>query len=185
MLEVITDINTGFGNDGQSVLYFAEDSDPAPARAAILAFWEFIENSVQALTSITVRQEGRILDPVTGNLTGFWSSPNAVGAQMAGAGAPSPDASQALVRWRTGNIVGNRVVQGRMFIPQIVQDRVVGGNLAPAAVSEISVAAATLAANAADLVIWSRPTPERPGEMSSVTSSSVWTEMAVLRRRRG
>lgn len=185
MLEVITDINTGFGNDGQSVLYFAEDSDPAPARAAILAFWEFIENTVGALTSISVRQEGRILDPVTGNLTGFWSSPNPVGAQMAGVGPVAADATQALVRWRTGNIVGNRVVQGRMFVPQVVQSRIVDGNLSAAGVAELTTAAGTLAASAAGLVVWSRPTPTRPGVASDVVSASAWSELAVLRRRRG
>lgn len=101
-------------------------------------------------------------------------------------GAAAPKASQALIRWKTAQIVGNRLLQGRTFIPGIPAGALTAaGELnATYRVGLAGSAAALIDATNSALVVWSRPTSSRPGSTGLVTVASIWNELAVLRSRR-
>jgi len=125
------------------------------------------------------------LDETTGTLTGSWTDGTAQAGTGTNTGTPVPDASQALVQWRTVTITNGRFLRGRTFIPSVALSQVVGGNLQAPAVTVIQNAANALIASGAGLVVWHRPIAGSGGSHDAVSTASVWTEFAVLRRRRG
>lgn len=167
-----------------TVLYFAEGSVVTAQRTALFNFLDGIENQLAPSTSWSVATEGREVDEATGTLTGFWSD----GAPLTGSGQAIgesvPDAAQALLRLRTPVIVRGRLLQGRMFIPGIANAATDNGNLSTGAQSSIQVESNDLVSGSVELGVWSRPVNGSGGQWVSVTSTAVWAEMAVLRRRR-
>nr|CRY96742.1 hypothetical protein [uncultured prokaryote] len=184
MREILTDIQTDSGGGKVSVMYFEDTPDVASQRALLNTFWQAVVSNCNQNATFTVRTEGRELDEATGTLTGAWNDSTPYVALGEVTGDPVPDASQALVRWSTGAVVGGRFLRGRTFIPMIASQAVVNGNLGSGAQDSIAGAAGNFASSAAGLQIWSRPKGGGIGTAFVVTGASCWQEFAVLRRRR-
>lgn len=185
MREILTEWRTDAGSDGRTVMYFDDTVAVATQRAALGAFWAAIDNLCAGTTQWTVATSGRDVNATDGSLAGAWSDSTPFTGAGGGAGDQSGDALQALVRWQTGQIRNGRFVQGRTFIPGLASTVIVDGNLSAAGITLGNAAASTLAASAAGMVIFHRPSGSNPGTEDPVTSGSMWNELAVLRRRRG
>jgi hypothetical protein len=142
-------------------------------------------------TSYVIRTTGVELSESTGALIGAWSETSSKTDSGDQTDEPVPDAVMALARLKTATIFGGRFVQGRIYLPGLDQEQIVGGNLGSSAQTAINNAGTTLAASAGNLVVWSRPLKDpddgsitRAGVQSDVTSITAWSELAVLRRRR-
>lgn len=182
--EIVTDWVTPAGTGMATVMYFAPSTTVTIQRSFLNTFWNSIRGLQSTGTTFTIRTTGRELDETTGALTGAWSEPTVFVASGAGGSIPVPDATQALIQWRTGVIVGSRFVRGRTFLPGLASGNLQGGNLIPSGASVILAAATALAASSADLRVWHRPISGSGGSSQKVTSATVWNEFAVLRRRR-
>lgn len=98
---------------------------------------------------------------------------------------PVTQASQALIRWRTGVYLNSREVRGRTFIPGILETYSTNGQLDDGIVAGMADELVSFrTSHGAVPVIWHRPKPGEDGAMVPITSGSLWTEFAVLRRRR-
>jgi len=183
--QILTDWTTSSGAGKVSVMYFDAATAVATQRTALQAFWTATKAALDNATSYVIRTTGVDLDESTGQLVASWAETSAKTGTGAGVGDPVPDASMVLVRWKTSTILGSRFLQGRTFIPGLGAGNVTDGNLAPAAIAVIDPAAATLVGSAAALQVWHRPVSGSGGSAHSVTSGTCWTELAVLRRRRG
>lgn len=184
--EILVDWTTASGGGKVSVLYFLEATTVAEQRAALGTWLGGLAGGLHSTTQYSVRTEGRELDTSTGALTGAWVEPTVyAGAGTASGGQPIADATQVLVRWQTGNIVGGRFLQGRTYIPGLMTSNVAGGNLAPTVRSAYAGHSGNLVSAAVQLAVWHRPTGGAGGEAWAVEAASVWTELAVQRRRRG
>lgn len=192
MLEVITDITTPSGAGKVNVAYFADDVPPQAAIDAMAQFW--LEALLICTPSVTarVRANGRRLDPATGGLEEFTTGIASGLLVGAASGDVVADASQALVRWRTGVVRAGREVRGRTFIPGVGSTYLQGGNLNNTAIGLLNTAANNLVSGPEAFGVWSRPVeagndddvPARPGIHVPATSGGAWSEFAVLRRRR-
>jgi len=185
MREIISTWETDSATGGTTVMYFDEDISAATQVTAVNNFWIAVSSELSTAVSVQVANTGRLIAEVTGTLTGVWSG--GVSQNITG-DATAPvinDASQVLVRWRTGDIVGGRFVQGRTFIPGLAVDRLLNGNLSDDSRNQFLTSALALAAGVNGMVVWSRPTVDRPGSANPVVGATVWDELAVLRSRRG
>ena len=104
----------------------------------------------------------------------------------ADAGEVLPTTLNGLIRWATGNVVAGRQLKGRTFVPAPVEaENTTGGVVNAAYITGVGTAiSALLGAANAELVIWSRPTPERLGSHGTVIGGTVWQQWAVQRGRR-
>lgn len=183
--QIITDWTTINGSGKVSVCYFDAAAAVATQRSALHAFFSAYMGACDNSTSYTIRTTGVDLDVDTGILVNSWSETSSKTDSGDQTGEPVADAVMALARLKTTTIFGGRFVQGRIFLPGLDAGQVVGGNLNSSAQSAINTAGATLAGSAANMVVWSRPKPDISGLSSDVTSIVAWSELAVLRRRRG
>lgn len=186
MQEVLTDITMASGGGKVSVMYFSGNLEPDVAVSATAAFWNVVRLQCDSSVTFDVRSNGRLVEASTGTLTGFWSAAGSAPVQGTNGGEPVADATQALVQWRTGAISVGREIRGRTFIPGINAAFIAGGNLGEVSRLAIQVAAQTLAdAETTGFGIWSRPREGFSGIFTPTTTASCWSELAVLRRRRG
>ena len=182
--EIITDWTLPSGTGHATVMYFDSAQPVATQRSQLGTFWNSIR-AFQATTAVySIRSSGRTLESTTGSLTGAWTEPTVFTAAGSAGTLPVPDASQALIQWRTPLIVNGRFLRGRTFIPSLGSGHMAAGNVLPASAASIQTIAATLAAASGGLRIWHRPGPAGPGADFQVGSVTVWPEFAVLRRRR-
>jgi hypothetical protein len=183
--EIVTDWTLPSGAGHVSVMYFDTTPTVVSQRAFVNNFW----NSVRALQSTTtiyrIREAGRELDSATGALTGAWTEGTVFNQAGSAGTTPVPDATQALVQWRTATIVNGRFLRGRTFIPGLGSGQMQGGNVIGSAVTAINAAATALVSSSAVLSVWHRPIAGSGGSQVPATAATVWTEFAVLRRRRG
>jgi len=183
--EIVTDWVLPSGSGHVSVMYFDTAPTPVSQRAFINNFW----NSIRPLQAIgctfNIRTSGRELDETTGTLTGAWAEPTVFTASGTSGSVPVPDTSQMLVQWRTGTIVGGRFLRGRTFVPALGIGQTSGGNVIPSAMASAVAASNALVASSAALQVWHRPISGSGGSAVPATSSSIWSEFAFLRRRRG
>lgn len=186
MREILTDITTSSGGGKVAVMYF-DDSLPAdPQTAAVLALWNGVRPQVDGSVTFAVRNQGRLMDEATGQVTGFWSGVGYAPVTGSGTGQSVADATQVLVQWRTGVVRNGREVRGRTFIPGLNAVNLDNGNIGEAYRAAIELEADEfLTSTGIGFGIWSRPKPGSAGALIQVTSVSVWKELAVLRRRRG
>lgn len=183
MREILTDWTLASGGGHVSVQYFDPTILIETQRAAIDNMYNALVDQFATTTAWSVRSEGRVIDPLTGEATGFWSDVADLSGSGVGPLQPWADTNQALVRWRTDTIVRGRRLQGRTFIPGFGSGAVAGGNL-PSALQTAIFAAADVMREDAGLLVWSRPTATDPGVASLTSSCSVWSEIAVQRGRR-
>lgn len=183
--EITTTLQTDAGSNFKAVMYFQEGADTADIREAVGGFWDDVSAALASSTLWTVDHESRLLDNETGGLISL----DVDSAIYQGAGDnnldPVPDASQGLIRWATGVVVNGRFLQGRTFIPGIPGDFCSNGNLAPTTVASLAASATTFIAAAPTFGIWHRPTSGSGGAFWPATVGTCWSELAVLRRRRG
>lgn len=152
------------------------------ANAAVVALWTDLEGLYHVSLTARVSPETEFVDPATGAVTGVESS--AGGNVQGGAGDELlPPATQGLVRLRTGVFVAGREIRGRVFLPGLTQFVNQDGSVAVGTVSSVNTIFAdylTAMSGAGGAVVWS-PTH---GQAAVITSTSMWTEFAVLRTRR-
>lgn len=184
MLRTLTTWTNVQGAPYYTNLYFGGDTE-GEADAAVAAIDGFLADLDPSLVNgmvATVDSEVELVDPASGNVTGVYGTAGATETFVAG-GDPLPYSTQMLIRWRTGQYVNGREVRGRTFIPGWTESSSTNGKPLPGTVSTMATIAAsflTAASGAGGLVIYS-PTH---GLDASVTSTSVWSEWAVLRSRR-
>lgn len=192
MIEVVTDIQTVAGTGMVSVHYFSDGAEPLVAVSAIRTFWAEVAVQCTTSTRFQVRGNGRVVAPETGNLVDFYSVAQPAATVGSQPGGPVADATQGLIQWRTGTVVDGREVRGRTFVPGLQSAALSNGNLSSQANGVLAAAAQNLVGDALGFGIWrrprvvspSQPLPARPGSFEEVTAVSVWSEFAVLRRRR-
>lgn len=193
MQEVITDWTVNSHSGLVSVMYFQDSAAIGTVRSSIQTMYLAIQGLLSNAVSWTIRTTGRSMNEQTGDLQGVWGE----AAARTGAGtavqATVADASQMLIRWKTGEIVNSRFVQGHTFIPGYTQTGIISGNLASSTVTTVNAAAQAFADAPNGFCIWARPfkgvagNPDKPARLGSlhpVSIGQVWPEMAVLRRRR-
>lgn len=185
MREILTRWTTPAGGDNLTVMYFDETTPVAAQRAALGNLWRDVDSVLSGNVTWTVATDGRLVEPATGGLTGFWAEPTAQTAPGAVVGQPVPDAAQVLLRWRTGVVIARRRVQGRSFVPGLVTSQLSNGNVQATAVTALAAAAQAFTAAGVGFGIWTRPRPPLGGSFTPATTGTAWAEMATQRRRRG
>lgn len=182
--EIITDWQSN-GVYSNTVMFFRADQPVADQRTALNAFWNGTKGFLSNQYNWSVRQEGREINDGDGSLAGAWS----VAAPLSGTGTdtsqPVPEASQVLVRWATGIVVDGRFLKGRTYVPGVATGYSASGQVLASVRTNFTASGNNLATAAVGFAIWHRPSPGgTDGQSAVVTSSSVWNEFAVLRRRR-
>lgn len=195
MLRVQT-VWSGVGQAGYTSHYFDSDdlADAPECHQMVGDFWQANRLPRVPGAVATVQPEVQRIDHVSGQLEGLAVEPPIVVAGNAAAQERVGDALQVLIRLRTAGFRNGRRVRGRLFVPGTAAQYVSGGNfgsVGPTVYQDSAVALRNEAeALTAPWVVWSRPrrvdeNTQIPGEVHPVTDSSVWTEFAVLRSRRG
>lgn len=191
MLEVITRHTGPQGSGLRTIMFFngINSTDASEAQTAVRAFWAAMAPGTSNLYSHEVEAESRLVDAIDGTVSDIVVNPTPTTLVVgASAVAPLPDVNQAMVRWQTTEVVRGKFVRGRTYFPGLTVNATTGGNLLPATQTALAGAAADLVTDTS-LLVWSRPitadgTLLMPGTPCEVSSSSVWSEFAVLRRRR-
>lgn len=184
MLEVVVEWSTPAGGGFVSVLNFGGVTTAAVAHQDVQDFLLATNSQRSDQVAWTVRQESRVIDPATGQITDFVNGPGLLNGVGETSGQPVSDATQVLQRWRTADVKNGRRVQGRTFLPGLPSVSLTGGNLNPGALAVFQDAAEDLVLTG-NLVVWSRPVDGAGGSEHEVISTSTWDELAVLRQRRG
>lgn len=182
MLRVVTEFTGAPGSPYFSTMMFGGlDTVAADDAVALVgAFWNGVDSLIGSDANWSTQSDVEVVDEATGALLEVFPTTPQSGVGGGGAGVMSI-ASQALVRWRTGQIVGKRELRGRTFIPFVAATANSNGFLSSAAQTTIQTAASALVASAtAPLWVWSRT----HGVAHPVVSSSVWQQWAILRTRR-
>lgn len=178
---------TSIVGGGVCDLYFNGSTGAEDAMCgAVRDFWDAIKSGIRSGTEILVEPEVFNLDETDGSVVSIATvSPAPTVVTGTGSDDPLPPATQALMRWSTDGVVANRRVRGRTFIPAQGEGGNTGGVPNSAARALYDGAAAALIADPDCIfVIWSRPTPSRPGSQHIVLAGSTWNQYAVLRSRR-
>lgn len=190
--EILVDWTTISGAGKVSVFNFTNLVAVASQRVTLKSFLTDADGICAQATSWSIRTSGREMDATTGALTGAWVDPTVSIGTGGAIETSAPDSTQALVRWKTGVIVGTRFLQGRTYIPGLAVSTSVAGNLNSGAITTLTTAAAAFAAATNEFGIWRRPIHDpndgslvRAGQFAEVTAGVAWNEFAVLRRRRG
>lgn len=161
------------------------NNDYQSAQTAVAAFASQLTPVLSTKTLWRVEDVVRQLDPATGGLQAIEVS--SLGFNDGG-DDPSDvlaDATQGLVRWHTEDVRAGRVVQGRTFIPGISLTNADDGNPSSAAVTAMQDAVdAMIASPNSQLLVWHRPVAGSGGSTHEVRNGTVWSEFAVLRKRR-
>jgi hypothetical protein len=183
--EITTEWTLPSGSGHLSVMYFDAGVAVAAQRTALHTFWTSVKALQSTTTVYNISGAGRELDEASGLLTGSWTE-SSVKNGAGGSGSVSvPDAVQALIQWRTVTITNGRFLRGRTFVPGLGIGQTSGGNVIGTAVTTLQTAANALIASGAALDVWHRPVAGSGGAKDAVSTASIWTEFAVLRRRRG
>ena len=186
MREILTTWTTPSGGGHTTVMYLDDAVPIAPQRAGLATFFGAVDGLLDTSVSWTIATDGREIDETSGTLTGAWSDATAQTGSGASSGQAVPDAAQILFRWATNSVVNGRFVKGHTYVPGLSSTFVSDGNIAAAQVTTLTTAAAALVANTAvNLGVWHRPTGGSGGNWLTATGGTVWSEFAVLRRRRG
>lgn len=183
--EILVDWTLASGSGKVSVFMFDPTPTIAAQRTALQTWLTAVKAHLDNSASYVIRTDGREMDDTTGALTGSWSETSAKTGTGGGTLEPVADATQMLVRWKTPTIVNGRFLQGRTFIPGLAASNEAGGNLASATSTSVQTANNALIASVSGLGVWHRPVSGSGGLFDLATTSNVWSELAVLRRRRG
>jgi len=182
--EILVDWTTPSGSDHRSVTFWQTSAPVADQRATLKAFLDTIKSQLDNAVTWTIETSGRELDDTTGALTGVWSEATASTGVGVVNGEPVADATQALMRWTTDHIVGGRFLRGRTYIPGLSSSHLSNGNVSSTAISAWTTAGQTMIAAGDGFGVWHRPVLGAGGVFWAADDASLWSELAVLRRRR-
>lgn len=163
------------------------DDDAAVFLAAtVTTFWASIAEDLDEDVEVQVLANIAQYTESTGTLERVWATPAGAPAVGGVSGSSVARASQALIRWRTDEIVGGRVLQGRTFIPGVPATALTDAGGLSALYQEAfkESADALIDDTGGVLEIWHRPQNGGGGSVGLVTAASVWDQLAVLRSRR-
>jgi len=187
---VLTSITgTGVVGGGLSTLAFEDPVDDAAAEALLAVvgtFWSGVASAVNSGITFTVQPNPSRFAAATGALQEVFDAAAPAAVPGLAAGTAVPRASMALIRWGTADIVNNRVVKGRTFIPGTpVANVTTTGQLSAAGITDLDNAAEGLISGSGGVLsVWHRPVGGAGGSSHLVTVASVWDSFAVLRSRR-
>jgi hypothetical protein len=167
-------------------MYFQDDAlELGDLLTGLDAFWHAIvtggSTSSQGLvtgTTITLEPDVPIIDSATGGIVGFETISETHQYVGNGTAEPLPPATQLLIEWQTGQVVGGRRLRGRTFIGCLTEDHSTNGVPASGFAGIVSGAATTLSAES--MQVYSATHHETHG----ISSVNVWSQFAVLRSRR-
>lgn len=169
---------------GVSVIHYGDSATPAEISSSLSGFFTATRACLASDSSVTADPVVRQLDTATGALTGE------VTIDITGAGAATggsglvPNAAQGLIRWRTSGIVNGRYLRGRMYVPGLPAAAVnATGGLNGLHATRLLAMGTALGIDT-PIHVWHRPTNGAGGQSFPVTAVSVWSELAVQRRRR-
>jgi len=186
------------GTSGKvSVLNFDEATSVASQRAAIDAWLQAVVGALHNSTFYVIATAGREWNDATGELVGAWTDTTPYTEFGTVTGEQVAEATQILFQWQTAAIADGRFVRGRTFIPGCSAVNLEDGELETAIRAALQSGGQTLPDANVGFGIWHRPVYvpadppgsgpsvlERNGSFHEVQSCSVWSEFAVLRRRR-
>lgn len=167
---------------GLSTYYFRTvDGTAQQAATAVATLWVALEPQLNGALTWTSNSQVDTIETTTGKVTASTAVTNATGVGDS-ASERLPEATQLLVRLRTGVYQNGREVRGRLFIPGMTEANSSNGTPLGAMVTSINSAFATLVGTAnANWVVYS----PRYLNAFDVSSANCWgDEFAVLRSRR-
>jgi hypothetical protein len=179
--------STPGGGTGYSVFHTAAPTTAAEAQSAASAFHTFAQTILSYMpneVSIVGDTEYRVLNDVTGTLTGVFSVSGGTG----GSGSDTANynrAAGARIDWGTNTIVGGRRLRGRTYIVPLGTGAFDSNGLVSAAgIAALANAGANLVddldAVQRPLVVWSRVY----GQTATVTNVQIPPKGAILTGRR-
>lgn len=172
------------GAGGYTVLHFSDEANPTVITLHMNAFITTLKPVLASGTTVTIGPEIRKYNTATGALESITTLGPSTPTPGTGGSSAVPNAAQGLIRFRTGLVVGRRLLQGRLYVPGMSANTQLGsGEVNSSGVSALTTAGGDLS-QAGDMVVWHRPTNGAGGAASTVTGASGWTEYAVQRRRR-
>lgn len=188
-MPLISEINTVWTGPGHSpkvnVMYFFGDTGQAGIRAFIGDFWTAISGNISNDVQWSVAREGKVLNDQTGDVVSWWNDASTVSGVGANNNEILPDSTQLLLQWFTGQVVNNRRLRGRTYVPGLGSNMLVDGNVQEAYRTTVRGAQQTFLTDA-PLMVWHRPVSgSASGQALPVIDGDVWKEWAVQRRRRG
>lgn len=168
------------GGPGVSTFY---GDDVATMRSALGDFVAAIDELIPGQITVTVPNEGRVIDDLTGDLVSYWVDGVPIQDSNALTQAFAAPAG-ACINWLTNGVVQGRSVRGRTFIaPLYASAYETDGSLVTGTLTILRNAAAALAASGT-ISIWSRPRVGLPGSHHLVQSSRVSDRVSILTSRR-
>lgn len=184
LLRVRTTFSGATGSPWLATHYFLEDTPTQTlansANSAVGTFWGAIAALMR--TGITYATGGQVDQlNLSGDLEGAFAVTPATGSGSNGTADILPFATQALVRWNTGLVLGGRFLKGRTYIPGLTEGSSVAGTLNSVDRTTILNAANALISDVnSKLAVWSRAS----AGAATATGADVWQQFAVLRSRR-
>lgn len=169
-------------------LYFETDApDAVAAVSETHAILDSIKGAWCSSSRVQVRGLVEQIAPTTGALIALTAAPDPAVIVGTSPDEQAADATQYLIRWRTGAVVRGRRLQGRTFIPAVPSTALDNGNIGEAQAAAMAAALQAVLDSGSHLAIWSRPTTlgGSDGVAHQVITADVWREAAVQRRRRG
>lgn len=152
---------------------------------AFRAFWFALSALMPTPMSITVPNEGEVIDDNTGEATGLWTADTSATFAGGVAGSYAKGVGARIV-WQTLGLTGGRRVRGSTYVVPLASNKYdTDGTLTTAARDAIVDAAGDLrAALGTRLVILTRKTDEHSGTSHEVTDHNVPDTPSWLRSRR-
>ncbi len=176
--------------------FFQDPAIGQPNPAAIRAFFNAIAAYLPNGATIQVPSSGDLIEEADGKISGTWSSTPAPAVVTAGGLGSYAGNAGAVVHWLTSTIAKGRRVRGRSFLVPIVGSQYESnGSLQPTCITGIENAATALMnATPGHLLVWHRPTYQKPatkpptmlspGSKAAVTGIRVPDLSVSLRSRR-
>lgn len=175
---------------GQSTLYFEDagsDSQVEVYMDAVDDFWNTLcTNWLDDDVTFQVQGASRRLAASNGELQQIYSFDDRPQRTGSSGGNSVPRIAQALIRWRTNEIINGRLLRGRNFIPGIPSTALTDtGLLSPVLTAGITAAGEQLIVDVDTfLQVWHRPVNGAGGSAHTVTGVSTWEQFAMLHGRR-
>lgn len=184
MLRVTTRFAGPEGAPWFSTFHFAGTALPDAAEAVVSTelFWIELRTLIANNVQMTVGFDGvQDVDPSTGQTIAVHYPEERIVAG-GGLGSALPQATQGLIRWRTGVFVAGREIRGRSFIPGLTSAaQAATGNPGQSLIDAVEAAVPQVIASVDNgLGVYSRTR----GQFESATAGTLWGEFAVLRSRR-
>lgn len=191
VLEVVTTITgSAVTGGGQSTMYFEDadaDAEIELCLDAVDTFWDtltlnWLDDDVTFQVMGTVKE----LVDSTGVLQNIHVFDDRDPHTGSSGGNSVPRIAQALIRWRTDDIINGRLLRGRNFIPGIPSTALTDtGLLSPVLTAGITAAGEQILSDTNSLLdVWHRPKNGAGGSRHLVTGVSTWEQFAMLHGRR-